>query len=195
MSGGELYVSGPTSSADAPVDWESSATITGGTLIAVGSSGMQENFGFNSTQGSMLLSASGSSGDTITLKDSSGNVLVSYTCNSSYSCILISCPDLTTGSTYTVTYGSNSTSVTLSSLIYSETTGMGRMITGGNMDMGGGKGDNNFDSGMAAPDSGITPDSGFTPDSGSTPGGDIGGDMGGNQGGNMMGGGRGGTQT
>ncbi len=164
MSGGELYVSGPTTSADAPVDWESSGTITGGILVAVGSSGMQENFGSSSTQGAMLLSASGSSGDTITLKDSSGNVLVSYTCESSYSCILISCPELTTGSTYTITYGSNSASVTLSSLIYSEST-MGGMIGGnmggGNMDMGGSF-DKNIDSGTTR-DIGTPPPSGFTP--------------------------------
>jgi len=181
MSGGELYVSGPTTSADAPVDWETSGTITGGTLIAVGASGVQENFGSSSTQGAMRLSASGSSGDTITLKDSSGNVLVSYTCSSSYSCVLISCPSLTTGSTYTVTYGSNSTSVTLSSLIYSETTGMGGIMGGGNMDIGGGF-DNNS-GGMPAPDN--SGDIG-----GNMGGGDIGGDIGGN----MGGGGRGGSR-
>ncbi len=126
----------------------------------------------------MLLLASGSSGDTITLKDSSGSVLLSYTCSSSYSCILISCPELTTGSTYTVTYGSNSTSVTLSSLIYSETTGMGMGTMGGNMgDIGGNIG-GNIDGGMATPDTGSTPDAG-----GSTPGGDMGGNQGGGRGG------------
>ncbi len=128
ITGGETYVSGPTSSADGALDYEASATISGGIVVAVGAVGMAENFSSSSTQGAMLVSASGSAGDVITLKDSSGNELVTYTTEKTYSCVIISCPEITSGSTYTLVYGSNQTSVTMSSLVYSDTSGgMGGM--------------------------------------------------------------------
>ena len=71
VSGGEVYVNGPTSDGDSAIDYGdgSTATITGGTVVALGSTGMAEGFGNSSTQGSMLISASGNAGDTVTLSD------------------------------------------------------------------------------------------------------------------------------
>ncbi|MGN0660929.1 MAG: carbohydrate-binding domain-containing protein [Oscillospiraceae bacterium] len=127
VSGGELYVSGPTSNGNGALDYDGEATITGGIVVAAGSGGMAQNFGSSSTQGSILLTYSTSSADTITLKDSSGNTLVSYSPSKSYSCVVISCPSVTTGSTYTVEACGQTTSVTMSSLIYGNSTGMGGM--------------------------------------------------------------------
>ena len=42
-------------SADAALDYDGTATITAGTVIAVGNSGMAQNFGTDSTQGSILV--------------------------------------------------------------------------------------------------------------------------------------------
>ncbi len=107
-------------------------------MVAAGSSGMAQNFGTSSTQGSMLVTLNScSAGSTITLTDSDGNTLVSFTPEKSYSSVVISCPELTVGETYTLTTGSSSTEVTLSSLITGTSSGMG----GGNMgggNMGGG---------------------------------------------------------
>ena len=127
ISGGKLYISGPTSNGDGAIDCDGNATITGGIAVAAGSSGMAENFGNASTQGSMLVSPSGSAGQTITLKDSDGNVLVSYTPTKSYGCVVISAPGIVQGGTYTVTAGSGSTTVTMTSLIYGGMGGMGGM--------------------------------------------------------------------
>ena len=127
ISGGELYISGPTSNGDGAIDCDGNATITGGIAVAAGSSGMAENFGNASTQGSMLVNLSGSAGQTITLKDSDGNVLVSYTPTKSYGCVVISAPGIVQGGTYTVTAGSGSTTVTMTSLIYGGMGGMGGM--------------------------------------------------------------------
>ena len=124
VSGGSVYVSGPTDNGNAALDSGTSSTITGGTVIAAGSSGMAENFGSDSTQGSMLVSTENGSG-TITLTDSDGNVLASFTPTKSYSCAVISTPDIALGGTYTVTYGAQTTSVTMdsSSYVYSNVSG------------------------------------------------------------------------
>ncbi len=127
ISGGELYISGPTSNGDGAIDCDGNATITGGIVVTAGSNGMAENFGSTSTQGSMLVNLSGSAGQTITLKDSNGNVLVSYTPTKSYGCVVISAPGIVQGGTYTVTAGSGSTTVTMTSLIYGGMGGMGGM--------------------------------------------------------------------
>ncbi len=140
VTGGEIYVSGPTSSADGALDYENSAVISGGIVVAAGAAGMAENFSSSSTQGAMMVSVSGSAGSTLTLTDSDGNVLVTWESNKSYACVVISCPELTVGSTYTLTVGSSSTEITMTSLIYSASGGMSGF--GGNMggNMGGGMG-------------------------------------------------------
>ena len=80
---------------------------------------MAMNFGDSSTQGSILVSvADCQAGDEVWLTDSQGNVLLSYTAESSFNSVVISCPQLKLGETYTVTAGGNTTRITLDSLIY-----------------------------------------------------------------------------
>lgn len=125
VSGGEVYVNGPTSDGDSAIDYGdgSTATITGGTVVALGSTGMAEGFGNSSTQGSMLISASGNAGDTVTLSDSSGKVLCSYVAQKSFACVLVSVPGVEQGRTYTLKVGSNSIDVTLDGITYSNVSG------------------------------------------------------------------------
>lgn len=125
VSGGEVYVSGPTSDGNSAIDYGdgSTATITGGTVVALGSTGMAEGFGNSSTQGSMLISASGNAGDTVTLSDSSGKVLCSYVAQKSFACVLVSAPGVEQGKTYTLKVGSNSIDVTLDGITYSNVSG------------------------------------------------------------------------
>ena len=133
VTGGELYISGPTSNGDGTIDCDGSATITGGIVVAAGSTGMAENFGTASTQGSILVNLSGSAGQTITLKDSDGNILASFTPAKAFGCVVVSAPGVAQGGTYTIAAGGASTTVTMESLIYG--SGMGGF--GG---MGGGMG-------------------------------------------------------
>lgn len=129
VSGGEIYVSGPTSDGDSALDYDGSATITGGTVIAAGYSGMAQNFGADSTQGSILLTCQSTSTETIRITDASGNVLAEFTPAKAYTCVVVSIPALKQGGTYTVTMGGESTDVTLDSLIYGS-GGMGGGIGG-----------------------------------------------------------------
>ena len=114
VTGGEIYVDGPTSGGDGALDCSGTALISGGTVIAVGSSGMAENFDSSSAQGSMITTVSDSmiTGD-ITLTDSEGNTIVSYSPSKEYSSVAISCADLKEGETYTLVAGDTSTSVSL----------------------------------------------------------------------------------
>lgn len=123
VTGGELYISGPTSNGDGTIDCDGSATITGGIVVAAGSTGMAENFGTASTQGSILVNLSGSAGQTITLKDSDGNILASFTPAKAFGCVVVSAPGVAQGGTYTIAAGGASTTVTMESLIYG--SGMG----------------------------------------------------------------------
>lgn len=120
VTGGEIYIDGPVQGGNSALDCSGAATISGGTVIAVGSSGMAENFSSSSTQGSMLVTVSASmiSGE-ITLQDSNGNSLLSYTPAKSYNSVVISCPKLTSGETYTLLAGDTTTTVTLDSLVKS----------------------------------------------------------------------------
>lgn len=114
VTGGEIYVDGPTSGGDGALDCSGTTLISGGTVIAVGSSGMAKNFDSSSAQGSMITTVSDSmiTGD-ITLTDSEGNTIVSYSPSKEYSSVVISCADLKEGETYTLVAGDTSTSVSL----------------------------------------------------------------------------------
>lgn len=131
VSGGEIYVSGPTSDGDSAIDYDGSATVTGGTVVAAGYSGMAQNFGTDSTQGSILLTSRSTSTETIRVTDASGSVLAEFSPAKAYTCVVVSTPALKQGGTYTVTMGGESTDVTLESLIYGS-GGMGGQ-PGGNM--------------------------------------------------------------
>lgn len=120
VTGGEISIDGPVQGGNGALDCSGTATISGGTVIATGSSGMAENFASSSTQGSMLVTVSSTmiSGD-VTLQDADGNTLLSYTPAKSYNSIVISCPKLTKGETYTLLAGDTTTTVTLDSLVTS----------------------------------------------------------------------------
>lgn len=124
VSGGETYVSGSVSDGDSAIDYETTATITGGTFVAAGMSAMAENFGSDSTQGTMLVNVNTrQENKEITVKNSDGKTIISWTPDKSYNSVVISTPDIVKGNTYTVSLGSETTNVTMDSNIYGE--GMG----------------------------------------------------------------------
>lgn len=125
VTGGETYVSGAENDGDGAIDYNGEATITGGTFVAAGMSGMAQNFGEDSTQGTMLVNLSGNrvQGELV-LKDSEGNTILSYTPEKSYNSVVISHPNIQKDQTYTVEAGGQSTEVKMTTLVYGE-GGMG----------------------------------------------------------------------
>lgn len=119
MNGGTVYVEGPESNGDSALDYSISASITGGCFLATGYSGMAQSFGSDSTQCTYILTLSSnvSGTTTVTLTDNDENVLLSHETTKSYNSIIVSCPELTIGSTYTLTVGDTSQSITPTSTV------------------------------------------------------------------------------
>ena len=132
MTGGQVFVSGPTNSGNGALDYGVSATITGGTIVAAGASGMAENFTSAEGQGAMLVSTGAQqAGSTIQLADASGNVLLTWQTEKAYECVVISTPDVQQGGAYTLTAGSGTQTIEMTSAVY------GGMGMGGMGQMGG----------------------------------------------------------
>jgi hypothetical protein len=133
MSGGELYVTGPSNGGNGALDYGIDATITGGIVVAAGQSDMAVNFGSDSTQGSILVNTSSQNeaGTKIVLTDSAGNNLIEWTMEKRYNSVVISCPEIVDGGTYTVSMGDNTTEVTMDGLIYGSGFDMGHGGFGG----------------------------------------------------------------
>jgi hypothetical protein len=152
ITGGTIYISGPTNGANGGIDYETTGTITGGTLIALGAATNEQYFSEDSTQGSILVSVSTGNG-AISLTDKNGTELISYTPAKEYSVVLISCPGLTVGETYTLTTGSETTTIEMDTLQYGASAaeqgfggmggGFGRGGKGGQMDAAGNNNDQN----------------------------------------------------
>lgn len=121
ISGGTIYVNGPSDNANAAIDYAGTASITGGTLIAVGSSGMLENFDANSsTQGCMLITFTENCSGDLVVTDSTGKEILSFAASKNYNSALISSPDIQVGSTYAITCAAQTQTVEMDSLIYGE---------------------------------------------------------------------------
>lgn len=119
ISSGETYVSGPTNSGNGALDYNGEGVITGGIFVAVGSSGMAQNFSNSSTQGAIMVTVNTQmAGSSISLADSSGKELVSWTTDKEYASVVVSCPEITVGETYLLTTGNNTQEITMDSLIY-----------------------------------------------------------------------------
>ena len=108
ISGGYTVVVGPTQGDTATLDYDKSATITGGTFIGTGASGMAQTFS-DSEQGVFAVSVGNqSAGTNITLKDKNGNTIISYAPELSFAVVIFSSPDMISGETYTITVGATS---------------------------------------------------------------------------------------
>ncbi len=99
---------GPTQGDTATLDYDKSATITGGTFIGTGASSMAQTFS-DSEQGVFAVSVGNqSAGTNISLQDKNGNTIVSYAPELSFAVVIISSPDMISGETYTITVGATS---------------------------------------------------------------------------------------
>lgn len=128
VEGGDITINGPANGGNGALDIGTenggAGVIAGGTLIALGTSSMAENFGSTSTQCAFLVTMNSfGAGETITITDSQGNVLYTGVTVKSANSVVFSSPDLVVGETYTVTIGSTSASVTQSSTVVGNSNG------------------------------------------------------------------------
>lgn len=143
ISGGVIRVSLTSSGSNDAIDYGSesggSCVITGGDLIACGSSTMAEGFSDASTQCAVLynLGYNAEAGTTVRVLDSAGKEILSYTVPCAFSSVSLSSPDFKLGETYTVMIGEKEGTFTFDSVsIISGSSGGG---------MGGGHGRGQWD--------------------------------------------------
>ncbi len=103
MTGGEVYVSGPTDSANGVFDFGTTFEISGGTLLGTGSAGMLQIP--TGAQGVVAVRASGNAGDALEVRDSEGETLGTAAAPKAFEVVVFSSAALRDGETYTVFVG------------------------------------------------------------------------------------------
>ena len=115
INGGEIYIDGPSDNGNSAIDYgdRSSAYVNGGTLVAIGSSGMAEVMSDSSKQKVLMVKLGEQmEAGNVELTDNEGNVIVSYTALKTYDCVIISTAEVESGATYTLTTSGTMTEVT-----------------------------------------------------------------------------------
>ena len=178
INGGLVYISLVGDGGNCALDYGSenggACRINGGTVVACGGSTMLETMSENSAQPSILYAGTTqAAGTEIALQDSSGKILLTYAAPNSFSAVLVSCPEMATGSTYTLTLGDTAQEIPLTQV--ATTYGVSGNMGGGMGNMGGmgGQGGMNGGPGGSTPTSGTadsaTDDTAFPGGSGTPP--------------------------
>jgi hypothetical protein len=115
VNGGSTYVI-QNGGANGAIDYNGIGTINGGSLIAVGSSDRLQ--GLDSTTQGTILTTVTNDGKVI-LTDSDSNEIINLATDSSYQSVFISTENIELNQTYTLTTGSISSNVEMTSLNYS----------------------------------------------------------------------------
>jgi hypothetical protein len=111
MTGGTVLVHGPTNSANGALDYDTSFKITGGILVAAGSSGMAQAPGSGSEQYSVMVTFSKlkTANSIFHIQKSDGTDVITFAPSKTYQSIVISTPALINGAAYDVYLGGSST--------------------------------------------------------------------------------------
>lgn len=118
IMGGTITVNGPTDSGNGALDYGDGANcvceISGGTLIASGAVGMDSAPTGGSSQPAVdiRLSSTQSAGTYVVLKDNQGNEVLRAQPTKAFQSIVMSCEKLELGSSYTIYYGKDLSSLT-----------------------------------------------------------------------------------
>ena len=112
ISGGETTVCGPIQGDTSTLDYDTTATITGGTFLGSGAATMAQTFSSSQNQGVLALqTGNASAGTAITVTDSQGKTLLQYTPELPFAVLIFSNSSIQKGATYTVQIGSQSANV------------------------------------------------------------------------------------
>ena len=111
MTNGKVVVSGPTSNNNGAIDYNGTFKISGGLLIAAGSSGMAQAPSEESTQNTINMSFPNvqEAGTIVHLQDSKGNTVATYAPEKEYQSVVISSPLLKKDSSYSLYTGGSLT--------------------------------------------------------------------------------------
>ena len=172
ITGGNIRISLSGDGSNSAIDYGSESggvcEITGGTVIACGGYSMAEHFDETSAQCAILynFTEGAQAGETVTLEDADGTVLLTWEVPCSFTSVNLSCPELSLGETYTIVIGDREEEITLeeTSASYGDAQSM---MFGGAFNRGGGmkqRGEGGFPGGGNRPgEAGSFPDDGETP--------------------------------
>lgn len=118
VAGGTVYTDGPYTMGTSGLDVNGTADTTGGTVVVTSDSGMAVGLFSSDTQYSITYNNSSSykAGTEIKLTDSKGNLVASFTPTKDFVSVAITSPSLQKDATYTLTIGSDSQDITLTSI-------------------------------------------------------------------------------
>lgn len=107
IEGGTVLVSGPSNDGNGALDYDGECKVTGGVLVAAGSSGMVQSISGSSTQAGLMVSYSSAqaAGTALNLTAADGTSIVSFVPAKAYSTVVISTSALEDGKTYTLNTG------------------------------------------------------------------------------------------
>ncbi|MCB8981829.1 MAG: carbohydrate-binding domain-containing protein [Ardenticatenaceae bacterium] len=131
MTDGLVLVNGPTEQMNGALDYDGSFAISGGTFLAVGSAGMAQAPGQNSSQNSVLINLNGTlpAGALIHIQTSSGEDVLTFAPTKQIQSISFSSAGLVTGQTYEIYYGGSSTGTATNGLYEGGTYSGGTLYT------------------------------------------------------------------
>lgn len=130
VSGGTTIVNGPTEQMNGALDVDSTFDITGGVLLAAGSSGMAMAPSADAAQASVLVTFSQSvaAGTELEVTADDGTVVATFTTTKAAQTLAVSTSALVNGQTYTVTAGGTTVG---SAVAGEQVSGMGGPAGGG----------------------------------------------------------------
>jgi len=107
MTGGTVIIHGPSEQMNGALDYDAGFEITGGLLVAAGSSGMAQAPDSSSSQNSVLvnLTATQQAGSLFNIRSSAGEDLLTLAPLRDYQSVVLSSPELASGGSYTIYLG------------------------------------------------------------------------------------------
>lgn len=116
ITGGNVFVYGSSYDQQSPIDYDETMTVTGGNIIAIGSTGMIQGVS-DGTQSSILYADTQSyyTGTEVTLYNSDNEVVFTFEAVKTFTGMVISLEEFTSGDTYTLEVGTTTYDVTITS--------------------------------------------------------------------------------
>ena len=142
FNSGNVVVDGPTNNGNGALDAGAEIKMTGGTVVAVGASGMAESLGDSSSiyNANIYFDATLKAGSVIKIKDTSGDTVISHTSKKSFNHMAVGAEQFEFGETYTIYVdGEKYQSFTISNIVTTVGNNYQNNMTPPGMMNGGGK--------------------------------------------------------
>ncbi|ARC86458.1 hypothetical protein U732_3355 [Clostridium argentinense CDC 2741] len=109
ITDGTVIVNGPTDNGNGALDFDNTCEVSGGTLIAAGSSGMAETPSNSSTQNTININLTSQEANTIVnIQSESGENIITFAPSKTYQSVVVCSPNIKTNEKYLVYVGGSS---------------------------------------------------------------------------------------